>query len=175
MVGKVGQPKQHLKRNSEGKLKKTPPTETKHFSVWSKAQKKVVGYRSRKMFRSCSLLLGSVLYATLDKTGLPSCCTRFPKQCIFEWKLQLDSEYYLITSVKPANAAACHPASVGKMSGISIADFWGIFRRMGETGLCPIRPPDPGIPFPQYASKCISGFFPSFASLGWNEKLLDLI
>lgn len=74
-----------------------------------------------------------------------------------------------------ANDAACHPASVGKTSGISIANSQGIFRKMGERGICPIRSSDPGILFPQFASKYLSGFFPGFASLGWKEKLLDLL
>jgi len=52
------------------------------------------------------------------------------------------------------------------MSGMSIADFWGIFRKTGERGLCPVRSADPGILFPQYAAEYISGFFPGFVSLG---------
>lgn len=73
------------------------------------------------MFHSCSLLLGSILYTTLDKIGLPSSCTRFPKQYIFEWKRQPHPACYLIASAKTANAYVCHPASVGKKKKAELA------------------------------------------------------
>lgn len=74
-------------------FKKLQPTETKHLLAWSKAQRKVLGYRSRKTFNSRLLLLRSILYSTLDETELPSSQTQFPKQYIFEWKLQPNPEY----------------------------------------------------------------------------------
>lgn len=124
-------------------LKKIQSTEAKYFLGWSKVQRKVLGYRSRKTFNSCLLFLRSILYTTLDETGLPSSQKQFPKQYVFEWKLQPDPEYYLISLVKTTNADAFHLASVGRMSRIRIGDFQDIFRKMEERGFCPIRSPDP--------------------------------